>query len=107
MFEIGEKEKTQLNKVSVEEEIVRLQNEKDSMNNKIAIQLNELQLVRNFMQTKESSIKSDEKRNKIKGDFLKNMMGQGGGFNGQNVLHDNVPQEQEAQGLPMIERLNQ
>jgi len=106
MFDIGDKEQVQLQKVDVEEQIVSLQNMKDSMNNKISMQLNQLQLLRNQMQTQESTIKSEEKRNKIKGDLLKQLMGQGQSFNGQNVVNQNVPQEEESRGLPIIERLN-
>lgn len=106
MFGIGDKEQVQLGKVNLEEQIVSLQNQKDSMNNQLAIKLNEMQMLRNQMQTQESTIKSEEKRNKIKGELIKQLMGQGGGFNGQNVLNEQVPQEEDARGLPLIERLN-
>jgi len=105
-MEIGKKEVVQLGKVNLEQQIVTLQNQKDTINNQLSIQLNKLQMIRNQMQTQESALKSEEKSNKIKGDLLKQMMGQAGQFNGQNVVAGNVPQEEEARGLPIIERLN-
>lgn len=101
----------QKNKIDTDQKLSDIKNQKDSMTQFLNLQISQLELQKNEQQKVESDLKFEEKRNKVKAEFIKQFLTEGGGQGGQgpvavggNLLDKFSPDQidEDAQDLPIL-----